>query len=53
MLDLLAETEPQLTQIETGNAASNEHMIAINDQLGYRIVPPSWNWWEMPVSAMR
>ena len=53
MLELLAEAEPRLTHIETGNAASNEHMIAINDQLGYRVVQPGWNWWEMPVSAMR
>jgi GNAT superfamily N-acetyltransferase len=53
MLELLAEAEPRLAHIETGNAASNEHMIAINEQLGYRVVQPGWNWWEMPVSAMR
>ena len=53
MLELLAEAEPQLTCIETGNAAANEHMIAINERLGYRVVEPGWNFWEMPVSAMR
>jgi RimJ/RimL family protein N-acetyltransferase len=53
MLELLAKAEPRLTCIETGNAAGNEHMIAINDKLGYRVVEPSYNWWEMPVGAMR
>jgi GNAT superfamily N-acetyltransferase len=37
MLDWLAETEPQLEHIETWNADSNEHMIAINESLGYTI----------------
>jgi RimJ/RimL family protein N-acetyltransferase len=38
MLDLLAEREPQLTRILTGNTDANEHMIAINDALGYRVL---------------
>jgi RimJ/RimL family protein N-acetyltransferase len=37
MLDWLAETEPQLEHIETWNAGSNEHMIAINESLGYTV----------------
>jgi RimJ/RimL family protein N-acetyltransferase len=53
MLELLAEAEPKLDRIETGNAASNEHMIAVNEQLGYRVVEPGWRVYEMPVSAMR
>lgn len=53
MLELLAKAEPQLECIETGNAAANEHMIAINERLGYRVVEPGNNFWQMPVSAMR
>jgi RimJ/RimL family protein N-acetyltransferase len=50
MLELLAEAEPQLTYIGTGNAAANEHMIAVNEQLGYEVVEPGWQWYEMPVA---
>ena len=53
MLELLASAEPQIERIETGNAATNEHMIAVNDQLGYRVVDPGWQFYEMPVAAMR
>ena len=41
MLDWLAEAEPQLERIVTGNAAVNQHMIAINDQLGYELLKPA------------
>ncbi len=51
MLELLAQAEPKIEQIATGNAAANEHMIAINEQLGYRVVEPGWRFYEMPVSA--
>jgi RimJ/RimL family protein N-acetyltransferase/GNAT superfamily N-acetyltransferase len=37
MLDLLAEREPGLRHIFTGNAGANAHMIAINEQLGYKV----------------
>ena len=37
MLEWLAEAEPQLEQIETWNAGSNRHMIAINESLGYTV----------------
>jgi RimJ/RimL family protein N-acetyltransferase len=50
MLELLAEAEPQLTNIQTGNAAANQHMIAVNEQLGYEAVEPGWQWYEMPVA---
>jgi GNAT superfamily N-acetyltransferase len=36
MMRWLAEAEPQLTWIETWNAESNQHMIGINDRLGFR-----------------
>jgi len=44
MLELLAEREPQLSCILTGNAGQNEHMIAINTQLGFEVLDhfPSW-----------
>jgi GNAT superfamily N-acetyltransferase len=38
MLLWLAEVEPQVSLVETWNAESNDHMIAINERLGYRVV---------------
>jgi len=38
MLRWLAEAEPQLKTIDTFNAASNDHMVAINQRLGYRVL---------------
>ena len=52
MLSLLASAEPQIEQIATGNATANEHMIAVNEQLGYKVVEPRWRFYEMPVTAM-
>jgi len=49
MLELLAEREPQLTRIVTGNADGNEHMIAINDELGYTVLD-QWPSWELEVA---
>ena len=46
MLELLAEAEPQLEHIQTGNAAANQHMIAVNEQLGYEVVDPGWQFYE-------
>lgn len=34
----LADAEPQLQSIDTWNAASNHHMVRINEQLGYRVM---------------
>lgn len=48
MLELLAEREPQVTRITTGNADANEHMIAINAQLGFEVVD-EWPYWELDV----
>jgi len=53
MLELLATAEPRLEWIATGNAAANEHMIAVNEQLGYKVVEPGWRFYEMPVASMR
>lgn len=41
MLRWLAEAEPQLRQVDTWNAGSNAHMIAVNEELGYRVVARS------------
>lgn len=34
----LRDTEPQLTVVSTWNAQSNDHMIGVNEQIGYRLV---------------
>jgi GNAT superfamily N-acetyltransferase/RimJ/RimL family protein N-acetyltransferase len=52
MLDWLATAEPQLERIVTGNAAVNQHMIAINDQLGYELLEPSTQSYEIAVTAV-
>ena len=36
MLRWLAEVEPQVREVDTWNAESNDHMIAVNEALGYR-----------------
>jgi GNAT superfamily N-acetyltransferase len=36
MLRWLEESEPQVISIDTWNAETNRHMIAVNDRLGYR-----------------
>lgn len=38
MLLLLAREEPELRTIDTDNAESNAHVVAINEQLGYRVL---------------
>lgn len=53
MLEWLAETEPALDRITTDNAASNAHMIAINEALGYRPAPPARQFYQLPVADAR
>ncbi|CAN5541210.1 hypothetical protein BH11ACT8_BH11ACT8_17910 [soil metagenome] len=38
MLLWLADTQPQVTEIDTWNAESNSFMIGVNEVLGYRVV---------------
>jgi GNAT superfamily N-acetyltransferase len=38
MLLWLAEVEPQVETVDTWNAESNDHMIGVNERLGYRVV---------------
>jgi GNAT superfamily N-acetyltransferase len=52
MLQWLATAEPRLERIETGNAVENDHMIAINDALGYKLAPPSWLFYEIGVAKV-
>jgi GNAT superfamily N-acetyltransferase/RimJ/RimL family protein N-acetyltransferase len=49
MLELLAEREPQIRRIVTGNTDTNEHMIAVNAELGYEIMD-YWITWELEVA---
>jgi hypothetical protein len=42
--------EPQLERIVTGNAAVNEHMIAINAELGYELLDPPTQSYEIAVA---
>ncbi|MPZ27478.1 MAG: GNAT family N-acetyltransferase [Micromonosporaceae bacterium] len=44
MLGWLREVEPQLRVIDTGNAASNAHMIRVNEILGYEVVARTVEW---------
>jgi GNAT superfamily N-acetyltransferase len=44
MLDLLAAREPAVRHILTGNAESNRHMVAINEQLGFTASAIYRNW---------
>ena len=38
MLRWLAEVQPQLETIDTWNAESNDHMIGVNQVLGYEVL---------------
>jgi RimJ/RimL family protein N-acetyltransferase len=49
MLELLAEHEPGLRRIMTYNAEQNEHMIAVNEQLGY-VVSDYFQCWDHDIA---
>ena len=53
MLEWLAVAEPQLERIVTGNAAVNQHMIAINEELGYELLEPTAQSYEVGVAEAR
>jgi RimJ/RimL family protein N-acetyltransferase len=50
MLEWLASAEPKLERIDTGNAASNTYMIAVNETLGYKLAGPGWQSYQLAVS---
>ena len=52
MTEWLATAEPGMRMIQTGNASANTHMIAINDQLGYELLEPSWQFYTIDVAAI-
>jgi GNAT superfamily N-acetyltransferase len=52
MLEWLASAEPQLERIVTWNAAANDHMIAINQTLGYELLDPQSRSYELPVASV-
>ena len=52
MLEWLASAEPQLQRIVTWNAASNEHMVAINEDLGYELLNPQTRYYELAVPGI-
>jgi GNAT superfamily N-acetyltransferase len=52
MTGWLAEAEPQVERIVTWNAASNRHMIAVNEELGYEVSGRPYRTVELPVSSV-
>jgi hypothetical protein len=52
MLDWLAEAEPKVERIETGNDSTNQHMITVNEALGYEVFEPLWQWYEIEVTDL-
>ena len=44
MLYWLREEEPQLRIVDTWNAASNAHMIRVNEMLGYQVMAEAIVW---------
>ncbi len=52
MLEWLAAAEPAVDRVATGNAASNQHMIAVNEALGYEVLQPGYRFFEIPVATV-
>jgi GNAT superfamily N-acetyltransferase len=50
MLEWLAEAEPALERVITGNADSNSYMISVNETLGFELFEPAWQSYQLPVS---
>jgi GNAT superfamily N-acetyltransferase len=50
MMDLLAEAEPQVRQVFTQNGVANDHMIAVNQALGYRVIGRPIRSWELALA---
>ena len=50
MLDWLAAAAPGIEHIVTDNADSNQYMIAINEMLGFEILPPASQSYQVPVA---
>ena len=50
MLEWLAALEPQVERITTWNAEVNQHMIAVNEALGYTILGSPTTDWQLDVA---
>jgi GNAT superfamily N-acetyltransferase len=50
MLEWLATEEPKLERIATDNASTNKYMIAVNETLGYELLKPDEQSFQLPVS---
>jgi len=50
MLEWLATEEPKLERIATDNAATNKYMIAVNEALGYELLKPDEQSFQLMVS---
>jgi GNAT superfamily N-acetyltransferase len=53
MMELLETTEPQLERITTWNAEVNEHMISVNDAMGYTVFGPPNTFFRLDVAAVQ
>jgi GNAT superfamily N-acetyltransferase len=51
LMEQFMVAEPQVTRIITGNADSNQYMIAINADLGYQVAD-TWQSWQLKVAAL-
>jgi len=52
MMEFLATTEPQLERIVTWNGQGNEHMISVNEAMGYTVFGPPTTWFRLDVAAV-
>jgi GNAT superfamily N-acetyltransferase len=52
MVGWLAEAEPQVQRIVTWNSASNRHMIAVNEELGYEVWGRPYRRASLPVASV-
>jgi hypothetical protein len=52
MKELLATTEPQLERIVTWNDQSTEHMISVNEAMGYSVFGPPNTLYRLDVAAV-
>jgi hypothetical protein len=53
MLDWLGTAEPAMRRVVTWNAAINDHMIAINETLGFELLNPQSRSYELQVADVR
>jgi GNAT superfamily N-acetyltransferase len=52
MMEFLATTEPQLERIMTWNGQDNEHMISVNEAMGYTVFGPPNTGYRLDVAAV-